>query len=160
MIIKGRSPTEVSLIVIIKEVSEQGVPGLFTTITRILFYNNRKELELWKITDVLFRISSMTNSLGAFPRKITSHGIPQQEMNVGSLHNLTEMTVRHSNVGSHQLQVPELVHTSVQSVVSQTLRDKWDWLIGVFIDTQTFSVPISSYLTLSSDWVRSACYIR
>ncbi len=31
-----------------------------------------------------------------------------------------------------------------------------DWLIGVFIDTQTFSVPTSFYKTLLSGWGRSA----
>ena len=34
------------------------------------------------------------------------------------------------------------------------------WLVGVFIDTQTFSVPTRSYMTLSSDWSRSVYYSR
>ena len=48
----------------------------------------------------------------------------------------------------------------VRTGISEWLPLNEVWLIGVFIDTQTFSVPTNSYKDLSSDWVRSVYYIR
>ena len=68
--------------------------------------------------------------------------------------NLYNVSLQELSGDSHLSDLVDSCSTGLDAAVL------FDWLIGVFIDTQTFSVPTSSYKTLSSDWARSVCYNR